>query len=134
MKTSIDQRLINELCCGLYESALRERAEMPWVSDTTQSSWQRLRHCFATVLETPNFWILRSYQTVVAVIDKASGKCHDVLRMVYGYDATSAQHISKFNHDFGCGVCYTWRKIPRQLSGPTNGAVSGNNKFTTKGE
>lgn len=53
MKTTIDQRLINVLCCGMYESALRERAEMPWVPDTMQSPWKRLRHCCATVLETP---------------------------------------------------------------------------------
>ena len=108
-----NQREINEACRAYYDAAMYERGQMPWVPDTMQWPWQRLRHCCASVLETPNFWILRSYQTVVAVIDKASGKCYDVLRMVYGYTATSVQHISKFKHDFGCVVCYTWRNIPR---------------------
>ena len=60
------------------------------------------------------FFILRSCNTVVAVIDKSTGSTWDVLRMVYGYTVTSAQHIAKFTKDYGNGKRYTWRDIPRR--------------------
>lgn len=47
--------------------------------------------------------VLRSYRTVVAVIDYATDTLYDFLRYVYGYTSTSAQHISKFSRDYGCG-------------------------------
>lgn len=64
---------------------------------------KRLRSCQAYVYETPSFYVLRSYNTVVAIIEKKTDTCYDFLRRVYGYTATSAQHISKFDHDFGRG-------------------------------
>lgn len=64
----------------------------------------RLRTCQAYVYETPSFYVLRSYNTVVAIIDKSSDICYDFLRAVYGYTNTSAQHISKFDKDYGRGV------------------------------
>lgn len=64
----------------------------------------RLRACQAYVYETPSFYVLRSYNTVVAIIDKCSDICYDFLRAVYGYTNTSAQHISKFDKDYGRGV------------------------------
>ena len=63
----------------------------------------RLRTCHAYVYETPSFYVLRSYNTVVAIIDKSSDICYDFLRGVYGYTSTSAQHISKFDQDYGRG-------------------------------
>lgn len=63
----------------------------------------RLRTCQAYVYETPSFYVLRSYNTVVAIIDKSSDICYDFLRAVYGYTITSAQHISKFDKDYGRG-------------------------------
>lgn len=63
----------------------------------------RLRTCQAYVYETPSFYVLRSYNTVVAIIDKSSDICYDFLRGVYGYTNTSAQHISKFDKDYGRG-------------------------------
>ena len=110
----VNQRQINEACRAYYEAAQRERGEMPWIPDNKRSPWKRLRRCSAEVLETPNFFILRSYSTVVAVIDKHTGNTCDVLRMVYGYTATSAQHIAKFSNDYGNGKRYTWREIPRR--------------------
>lgn len=73
----------------------------------TQS--KRLRSCNAWVYETENYFILRSYNTLVACINKNTDTLSDVLRTVYGYTSTSAQHISKFNHDYckghwGCSV------------------------------
>jgi hypothetical protein len=66
---------------------------------------KRLRSCQAYVYETPSFYVLRSYNTVVAIIEKSSDTCYDFLRGVYGYTNTSAQHISKFDKDYGRG---TW--------------------------
>lgn len=64
----------------------------------------RLRTCQAKVYETPSFYVLRSYQTVVAIIEKSTDTCYDFLRAVYGYTNTSAQHISKFDKDYGRGL------------------------------
>lgn len=63
----------------------------------------RLRSCSAWVYETTNYYFLRSYNTIIACIDKTTDTCYDVLRMVYGYTSTSAQHIAKFRHDYGSG-------------------------------
>lgn len=108
-----NQREINDACRAYYDAAMYERGQMPWVPDNKPSAWKRLRTCNAAVLETPNFYILRSYNTVVAIVDKYTGSTWDVLRMVYGYTSTSAQHIAKFAADYGNGKRYTWRDIPR---------------------
>ena len=108
-----NQREINDACRAYYDAAMYERGQMPWVSDNKPSTWKRLRTCNAAVLETPNFYILRSYNTVVAVVDKYTGSTWDVLRMVNGYTATSTQHIAKFAADYGNGKHYTWRDILR---------------------
>ena len=110
----LNQREINDACRAYYDAAMVERGQMPWVPDNEPSPWNRLRSCSAEVLETPSFFILRSYNTVVAVIDKCTGDTWDVLRMVYGYTATSAQHIAKFSKDYGNGKRYTWRDIPHR--------------------
>ena len=71
----------------------------------------RLRSCNARVYATPNYFILMSYWTTVAVINRNSGEAADVLRAVYGYTATSAQHISKFFKDYLAVTVHTWRDI-----------------------
>lgn len=76
----------------------------------------RLRSCKALVFETTHYYFLQSYATLVACIDKEQDTLVDVLRCVYGYTATSAQHISKFNQDYGkgkwgCEGRITWRKV-----------------------
>ena len=111
---NINQLKINEECRAYYDYAMAERGQMPWVPDNKPSPWKRLRRCSAEVLETPTFFILRSYNTVVAVVDKRTGTTYDVLRMVYGYTATSAQHIAKFSADYGNGSRVTWREIPHR--------------------
>ena len=65
---------------------------------------KRLRTCQAYVYETPSFYVLRSYNTVVAIIEKSTDTCYGFLRGVYGYTSTSAQHISKFDKDYGRGA------------------------------
>ena len=65
------------------------------------AEWKPFRACSATTCKVEwhgkLYTVLRSYNTVVAW--EFSGVVYDVLRIVYGYTATSAQHISKFAHD-----------------------------------
>ena len=77
----------------------------------------RLRSCSATVYETSNYYLLRSYNTIVACIDKSTGICYDVLRHVFGYTSTSCQHINKFISDYSGArwrseaTVYTFREV-----------------------
>ena len=64
---------------------------------------RKLRSCTAVVHETDNYYFLQSYNTIVAFIDKSTDTCYDILRLVYYYTATSAQHIAKFSQDYGSG-------------------------------
>ena len=65
--------------------------------------WIQLRSCSAHVANVGCFLVLKSYNTVVAIIDKRNDTLYDFLRYVYGYTSTSAQHISKFDKDYGMG-------------------------------
>ena len=77
---------------------------------------EKLRHCAAEVIETPNWYILRSYNTLVAAVNKTLLVGYDFLRLVYGYTATSSQHIAKFFYDYGVrgvggsGLAMRWTK------------------------
>ena len=71
---------------------------------------KRLRTCNAVVFEYDEYYALRSYNTVVALIDKKTHIMYDGLRFVYGYTATSCQHIAKFAKDYG--ATYTMRYYP----------------------
>lgn len=66
----------------------------------------RLRTCNATVYENERYIVLISYTTTVAFIDKRERKAYDILRLVYGYTSTSAQHIAKFFSDYARGYEY----------------------------
>lgn len=68
----------------------------------------QLRTCKAAVYETKNWFILRSYRTFVAAINKNTCIAYDFLRDVYGYTATSAQHIRKFFVDYYADKIYTY--------------------------
>lgn len=99
------QRTLNRMIEDFYELATIELADV-YHED-------RLRSCNATVLESPNYYFLKSYSTIVAIISKRTDTLYDVLRFVYGYTATSAQHIAKFNHDYsrngrGCNRQFRW--------------------------
>lgn len=75
------------------------------------TGYQQLRRCQAHVMKTAHFYVLQSYNTIVAAID-ADGNLYDFLRYAYGYSATSAQHIAKFYHDYSQhGAMYTYRPI-----------------------
>ena len=73
-------------------------------------NFKRLRSCSAEVApvidaETGEliYYVLRSYNTIVAAIDVRTDTLYDFLRYVYGYTSTSAQHIAKFDKDYGRG-------------------------------
>ena len=73
-------------------------------------NFKRLRSCSAEVApvidaETGEllYYVLRSYNTIVAAIDVHTDTLYDFLRYVYGYTSTSAQHIAKFSKDYGIG-------------------------------
>lgn len=73
-------------------------------------NFKQLRSCSAEVAPVIDaktgellYYVLRSYNTVVAAIDVRTDTLYDFLRYVYGYTATSAQHIAKFDHDYGNG-------------------------------
>ena len=86
-------------------------------------NWRKLRSCSAEVApiidaETGEllYYVLRSYRTVVAAIDVHTDTLYDFLRYVYGYTATSAQHIAKFGQDYGmskwgCAHVLTYREV-----------------------
>ena len=78
------------------------------------NSIKQLRSCSAKVYTSDSFYVLQSYGTMVAAIDRDTGIAYDFLRKVYRYTATSAQHISKFFHDYSSKnyypeTIYTWR-------------------------
>ena len=73
----------------------------------------RLRNCSAEVFKDKDCgtYYLKSYSTFVAMI-APTGEVIDALRYVYGYTATSAQHIAKFMKDYGgTGKRYTWKEV-----------------------
>lgn len=95
-----EQEFINARARRIFDSAIDEyNAESEYVC----KAWRQLRSCTAWVAETDNYYLLRSYDTIIACIEKSSDTLVDVLRVVYGYTATSAHHISKFGKDFGAG-------------------------------
>lgn len=97
---NINQNMINEIVVGEI-SAINADGEQRFVA--------RLRSCNACVWETKHFYILQSYATMVAAIDKESGDMFDFLRYVYGYTSTSAHHIAKFAIDYSATNRYTYR-------------------------
>lgn len=97
------QKLRNEKAVAEHDFALKEY-EQNWRNCKSK----RLRTCSATVFETQHYYLLMSYATIVACIDKNSLICYDYLRYLYGYTATSAQHIRKFMEDYGAVSKVTW--------------------------
>ena len=93
-----EQKTINEAVLSAWK-----KAQKAWDKIPANESGKRLRSSQAWVYETADYYFLASYNTVVAFIEKTTDTCYDVLRHVYGYTATSAQNIAKFDHDYGYG-------------------------------
>ena len=96
MKT--EQNVINNLAMRDFERAMKE------YNESTNYTVKRLRYCTAEVIITENYYLLRSYNTIVASINRNIGTECDVLRKVYGYTATSAKHIAKFFNDYAVSL------------------------------
>lgn len=80
------------------------------------SGWKQLRSCSAEVAQVGHYSVLRSYSTIIAVIDHETDTLYDFLRYVYGYTSTSAQHVSKFDKDYGsdkwgCAHRLTYKEV-----------------------
>ena len=56
-----------------------------------------LYSCNAEIWEYKGFLATVSYGTPIAVYAPDNATLYDCLRIIYGYTATSAQHISKFS-------------------------------------
>lgn len=67
------------------------------LGDGYPSAWYRLNSCKAEWGRVGKWMVLRSYSTVVAAYYTETDELFDFLRLVYGYSATSAQHIAKFH-------------------------------------
>lgn len=103
-----EQRAINEKVLSIIDG-FNKHSEL-----TTLRNGERLRTCSARVFETDRFYVLQSYNTIIALIDKETDTLYDFLRYVFGYTATSAQHINKFEKDYcrgkwRCNESYTYR-------------------------
>lgn len=110
MARRFEQELINQIVETNIEKAEAECVMHGFIS------LNRVISCSAKVYETENYYFLKSYNTFVAMIDKTTDTLYDFLRMVHGNTSTSAQHISKFYHDygqdkFGTHDRYTWKKV-----------------------
>lgn len=111
MKKS-EQLAINKKVIAAYDLFC---AENPYTWDL---DFKRLYSCSAYVAETDYFIVLKSYDTIIAVLEKTNGCIYDFLRYVYGYTAISAQHVSKFRRycieHFLCdykATVYTYREV-----------------------
>ena len=71
----------------------------------------RLNNCQARTQDFEGFTVLWSYNIAVAVYDKSTDTLYDILRGVYGFTATSAQHIAKFRNMCNPANVLTYREV-----------------------
>lgn len=102
------QNLENKTCLHEYKKAMSEFEECYRDNLIT---WRPLYHCQASYFKATNYIFLKSYNTIVCIIKTYDLTLYDVLRYVYGYTNTSAQHIRKFSRFFGTVDDYTYRHI-----------------------
>lgn len=92
----------------IFSRAAYDCAMKDFEKSGSKYTCKRLRTCQAWVYASDNYFLLKSYDTFVAVINRNSGYGYDVLRYVYGYTATSAQHMSKFFNDYNAIKVYRY--------------------------
>lgn len=98
------QRQENALVCEALDKA------EALMTNAFSLNFKRLRNCNAVVYSVGGYEFLRSYNTIIAMIDP-NGILYDFLRYVYGYTATSAKQISKFADDYYHTERFTWRDV-----------------------
>ena len=101
IKEKIEQH--NALCLTYYNDALVQ-------IDREKPIWKKYRNCQATFCETECYYVLKSYDTIIGVANKSTHDGFDVLRFVYHFTNTSAQHLSKFFNDYAHKI-YRWRVV-----------------------
>lgn len=94
-----------ELAMDKYNEAYYDTPEYKMPPKT------RLNYCQAWTQDFEGFTALWSYKTAVAVYDKYSDTLYDILRAVYGYTVTSAQHIAKFRNLCKPAHVLTYREV-----------------------
>ena len=104
--TKAQQKEVNEICMNEIGN-LNSYIDSLTPEQIDSAGVKRLRSCSAHVITYDRYYVLVSYRTPVAFIDRETGDAYDVLRYVYGYTATSAQHISKFLHDYSWAGHYS---------------------------
>lgn len=91
--------------------------ELDWFKSVTHAEdihkIMQLRTCKATVFDADRFLVLKSYDTIVAIIKKEDMTLFDFSRYVYGCTAVTAQHIAKFANEYGVAPSdrYTWKEV-----------------------
>ena len=100
------QKRENEMVVQAWKKALKVWTNAPKDIDELT----RLDYCQASTYQTRGYSFLISYNTIVAFIDD-NYNMYDVLRLVYGYTATSAKHIAKFRNKFRHVSEHTWREV-----------------------
>lgn len=86
------------------------QAKEVWDKVPNNVTVTRIDYCKCGYIVWGSYVFLVSYSTLVAYID-SDGVLVDILRLVYGYTATSAKHIAKFRNMFK--PCYeiTYREV-----------------------
>lgn len=105
-----EQNLTNREAVYIWRNVWRQ-----WVMERDDIKPKKLRSCNAVVYETSDYYILKSYNTLIAAIVKENYLLIDMLLYEYHYTKTSVQHIAKFRHDYTpypwCYPVRTWRKL-----------------------
>lgn len=100
----------NKIALTVFKKAMNEYVS----TDDKNITCKNLFNCDAKVYETKHYYVLKSYNTFIAAIDKQRNIIVDVLRHEYEYTQTSAMHISKFGNQYidktRAAECFTWRK------------------------
>lgn len=101
----------NKIALSLFKKAIGEYVS----TDDKDVTCKNLHYCNAKVYETEHYYVLKSYNTFIAAIDKQQNIIVDVLRHEYGYTNISASHISKFGHSYlditRPSERFTWRNV-----------------------
>ena len=102
-----EQMKVNALCVAYSKLAAKD-------AERWHGGFVPLYRCSAAVCRTNDFEVLRSYNTIVALYHIKTGILIDILRLEYGYTATSAQHIAKFRNvmNLRYGRCEMIRYYP----------------------
>ena len=94
----------------LVEQAFETAKQVYQRYDLLTEEKKRPDYCKSWIGSCEGYIFLVSYNTIVAFIDY-NGNLYDVFRLVYGYNAMSAKHISKFRNNFSHISEHTWREL-----------------------